>query len=199
MLSRYPISPNSSTWRSLDNFLDPTYPSTPRPHHSIITTSSQFLHLFPGAVFHNEDKRATSLRIYCPCLYFECLENTFSDPQVFKRLETSPESLIQSMLEKLTRRFKKSYPWSFGKGRSLPNAYTSYPRGRNSSGQAAPSSASTRLLSDPCWIVPRNSSTSSFLRPSHTTWPKVTCSTSFSFWNEGILTPSQLHTFTTKI
>lgn len=37
---------------------------------------SQFLHLFPGAVFHNEGKRATSLRIYCPCLYFECLENT---------------------------------------------------------------------------------------------------------------------------
>ena len=40
---------------------------------------TQFTKLFPGAVFHNEDKRATSLRIYCPCLYFECLQNTFSD------------------------------------------------------------------------------------------------------------------------
>ena len=84
---------------------------------------TQFTKLFPGAVFHNEDKRATSLRIYCPCLYFECLQNTFSDEQVFKRLNTSPESLIQSTLTTLQRRFKKSYPWSLGKGRALPNAY----------------------------------------------------------------------------
>ena len=65
----------------------------------------------------------TSLRIYCPCLYFECLQNTFSDEKVFKRLNTSPESLIQSTLTTLQRRFKKSYPWSLGKGRALPNAY----------------------------------------------------------------------------
>ena len=39
------------------------------------------------------------------------------------RLEASPESLIQSTLTKLQRRFKKSYPWSLGKGRALPNAY----------------------------------------------------------------------------
>ena len=44
-------------------------------HHDI----TQFTKLFPGAVFHNEDKRATSLRIYCPVL---CLKNTFSDDNV---------------------------------------------------------------------------------------------------------------------
>ena len=88
-------------------------------HHDI----TQFTKLFPGAVFHNEDKRATSLRIYCPCLYFECLQNTFSDKKVFKRLEATPESLIQSTLTTLQRRFKKSYPWALGKGRALPNAY----------------------------------------------------------------------------
>ena len=69
------------------------------------------------------DGIATSLRIYCPCLYFECLETTFADPQVFRRLEASPDSLIHSTLEKLTKRFKKTYPWSLGKGRELPNAY----------------------------------------------------------------------------
>ena len=36
--------------------------------HKDITSFKQ---LFPGSVLHNEDKRATSLRIYCPCLYFE--------------------------------------------------------------------------------------------------------------------------------
>ena len=88
-------------------------------HHDI----TQFTKLFPGAVFHNEDKRATSLRIYCPCLYFECLKNTFSDDNVFKRLKASPDSLIQATLLTLQRRFKKQYPWALGKGRTLPNAY----------------------------------------------------------------------------
>ena len=84
---------------------------------------TQFTKLFPGAVFHNEDKRATSLRIYCPVLYFECLMNTFSDDNVFKRLKISPDSVIQTTLLKLQRRFKKQYPWALGKGRTLPNAY----------------------------------------------------------------------------
>ena len=88
-------------------------------HHDI----TQFTKPFPGAVFHNEDKRATSLRIYCPVLYFECLKNTFSDDNVFKRLTTSPDSLIQTTLLTLQRRFKKQYPWALGKGRTLPNAY----------------------------------------------------------------------------
>ena len=88
-------------------------------HHDI----TQFTKLFAGAVFHNEDKRATSLRIYCPCLYFECLKNTFSDDNVFKRLKASPDSLIQATLLTLQRRFKKQYPWALGKGRTLPNAY----------------------------------------------------------------------------
>ena len=83
---------------------------------------TQFTKLFPGAVFHNEDKRATSLRIYCPVLYFECLKNTFSDDNV-KRLKTSPDSLIQTTLLTLQRQFKKQYPWALGKGRTLPNAY----------------------------------------------------------------------------
>ena len=74
-------------------------------------------------MFHNEDKRATSLRIYCPCLYFEFLETTFADPKVFRRLDASPSHLIHTIMEKLTKRFKKSYPWSLGRGRELPNAY----------------------------------------------------------------------------
>ena len=84
---------------------------------------TQFTKLFPGAVFHNEDKRATSLRIYCSVLYFECLMNTFSDDNVFKGLKISPDSVIQTTILKLQRRFKKQYPWALGKGRTLPNAY----------------------------------------------------------------------------
>ena len=32
---------------------------------------------FEGAIFHCEDKQASSLRIYCPCLYYQAIENTF--------------------------------------------------------------------------------------------------------------------------
>ena len=138
--------PKKEIWKLLQKaFLDwhqkNAFPSIPTRHLEDFWTTSwaqhthqlqnhithrditQFINLFPGAVFHNEEKRATSLRIYCPCLYFECLQNTFSDPQVFKRLDQSPESLIQSMLTRLKQRFKKSYPWSLGKGRTLPKAY----------------------------------------------------------------------------
>ena len=49
--------------------------------------------------------------------------NTFSDDKVFKRLKISPDSLIQTTLLTLQRRFKKQFPWALGKGRTLPNAY----------------------------------------------------------------------------
>ena len=88
-------------------------------HHISHKDIVRFTQLFPDAV---EDKRATSLRIYCPCLYFEFLETTFADPKVFRRLDASPSHLIHTIMEKLSKRFKKSYPWSLGRGRELPNA-----------------------------------------------------------------------------
>ena len=47
-------------------------------------------------VFHNEDKRATSLRIYCPKIYYQCLTKTFADPLVFRKLDTSPTQIIET-------------------------------------------------------------------------------------------------------
>ena len=87
--------------------MDSTHPTAPESHHS-----SRHYPLHSAFSRCSFPQCATSLRIYCPCLYFECLQNTFSDPQVFERLEESPESLINSMLIKLNQRFKKSYPWS---------------------------------------------------------------------------------------
>ena len=57
----------------------------------------RFKRLFPDAIFHNEDKRATSLRIYCPVLYFQCLTATFADPLVFRKLEESPSDIIEKI------------------------------------------------------------------------------------------------------
>ena len=83
----------------------------------------RFKRLFPEAVFHNEDKRATSLRIYCPVLYFQCLTTTFADPLVFRKLEQSPSDIIERTIAEINRHFGKAYPWALGAGRDLPNAY----------------------------------------------------------------------------
>ena len=83
----------------------------------------RFKRLFPDAIFHNEDKRATSLRIYCPVIYFECLTKTFADPLVFRKLEESPSDIIEKTIAEINKQFGKSYPWALGAGRGLPNAY----------------------------------------------------------------------------
>ena len=56
---------------------------------SSITT---FQRLFEGAIFQCEDKQASSLRIFCPCLYDQAIETTFMDP-----LNPSIQNLPQSL------------------------------------------------------------------------------------------------------
>jgi hypothetical protein len=84
---------------------------------------TRFEQLFPDAVFHNEDKRATSLRIFCPVIYYECLTNTFSDPLVFRKLDACPATITNNTIAEITNQFGKPYPWALGSGRDLPNAY----------------------------------------------------------------------------
>ena len=84
---------------------------------------TRFKQQFPHAVFHNEDKRATSLRVYCPVLYHRCLSATFADPLVFKKLENSPTELIMHTIADIKKQFGKQYPWALGTGKDLPNAY----------------------------------------------------------------------------
>lgn len=74
-------------------------------------------------MFHNEDKRATSLRIFCPVVYYECVTNTFSDPLVFRKLDTTPNAIIDDTIAEITKQFGKTCPWALGSGRGLPNAY----------------------------------------------------------------------------
>ena len=44
---------------------------------------TEFQRWFDEAVFHCEDKQASSLRIFCPCLYFQAIETTFMDASIF--------------------------------------------------------------------------------------------------------------------
>ena len=90
-----------------------------------ITKSSitSFQHLFQGAIFHCEDKQALSLRIFCPCLYFQAMENTFMDASIFQPLDDSPDQIVQSLVSDLQHQHGRPYPWAVGKGRQLPSGY----------------------------------------------------------------------------
>ena len=94
-----------------------------------ITKSSinQFQQTFEGAIFHCKDKQASSLRIYCPCLYYESIEATFQDPSIFEQLPDDPSSIVSSPVESLQQQQQqqhgRTYPWAVGNGRQLPSGY----------------------------------------------------------------------------
>ena len=92
-------------------------------HHIRRTTISSLLSTFPGAVFHCEDKQASSLRIFCPVLYHSAISKTFLDKDVFEVLSSPKEHILQQMISSLQKQFGRSYPWALGKGQLLPSGY----------------------------------------------------------------------------
>ena len=84
---------------------------------------ADFQLLFADAVFHCEDKQASSLRIFCPCLYFQAIEATFMDASVFETIPQEPHEIMSLLVSALQRQYGKSYPWAIGKGRQLPAGY----------------------------------------------------------------------------
>ena len=79
--------------------------------------------VFPGAVFHCEDKHSSSLRIFCPGLHHQAIEKTFLDPEVFAPVNDTPQNITSALVDQLLRQYGPSYPWAAGKGRQLPSGY----------------------------------------------------------------------------
>ena len=92
-------------------------------NHITKSSITQLQSTFDGAVIHCEDKHSSSLRIYCPCLYYQAIEQTFQDPSIFEQLPDKPESIVSSLVESLQRQHGKAYPWAVGSGRQLPTGY----------------------------------------------------------------------------
>ena len=87
-------------------------------------TIRQLQEHFPECIFHNEDKRASSLRIFCPRQYFQCIDKTFSDTAIFARSHESPADCLNVTIQHLRdNKFEKDYPWAMGKGKSLLSGY----------------------------------------------------------------------------
>ena len=60
----------------------------PLTNHLTKSTITALHTSFDGAVFHCEDKQASSLQIFCPCLYYQSLDTTFLDDKVFECFES---------------------------------------------------------------------------------------------------------------
>ena len=91
-------------------------------NHITKSSITQLQSTFEGAIFHCEDKHPSSLRIYCPCLYYHSIEQTFQDPSIFEQLPDDPSS-SSTPFESLQRQHGKAYPWAVGSGRQLPAGY----------------------------------------------------------------------------
>ena len=83
-------------------------------HCSVISVIYQST--FDGAIFHCEDKHASSLRNFCPCLYFQASETTFMDASIFETAHQNPQALVTSLVSSLQTSYGRSYPWAIGKG-----------------------------------------------------------------------------------
>ena len=92
-------------------------------NHITKSSINQLQSTFDAAIFHCEDKHASSLRIYCPCLYYQSIESTFQDPSIFEQLPDEPSSIVSSLVESLHRQHGKAHPWAVGSGRQLPSGY----------------------------------------------------------------------------
>jgi len=102
-------------------------------NHITAATTRQLQEQFADCIFHNEDKRASSLRIFCPCQYFQCIEKTFLDSAIFARTPENPGDCLHITMQHLKNQFAKDYPWAMGKGKSLPAGYI-LPKGKKQYG-----------------------------------------------------------------
>ena len=66
---------------------------------------------------------SSSLRTFCPCLYYQAIEQTFQDPSIFEPVSLDPASLVTSLVTSLQQQHGKAYPWAVGNGRQLPAGY----------------------------------------------------------------------------
>ena len=103
-------------------------------NHITKSPINQLQSTFEGAIFHCEDKHASSLRIFCPCLYYQSISSTFQDLSIFEPLPDEPSSIVTSLVESLHRQHGKAYPWAVGSGRQLPAGYILAKRKKNFQG-----------------------------------------------------------------
>lgn len=106
-------------------------------------TTFQFRHMkvlhtgLDSMVVHNQDHDPTKFMLYCPILYYNLVQATFNDPQIFTKHEMSPADLHSNLQNMCPRRFTTRYKWGMKWDASLPYCYI-FPKAKKNFTTARP-------------------------------------------------------------
>ena len=128
MAQKNPIPP--VPLRHLGTLWSTSWPLHNQHLHQHVTHKDimRFKQLFPDSVFHNEARtEEPPYYVFIAHAAHACTSKSSSTPSLTptRRFDESPAHLIQTtIMNKVSiPASKKSYPWSMGRGRELPNAY----------------------------------------------------------------------------
>jgi hypothetical protein len=106
---------------------------------------------------------------------------------VFRKLEDSPNRIIENTIADINKQFGKTYPWALGAGRDLPNAYV-LPKRKKQFLSGRPIVSFFTAPFRPMLNCIAKMITTSYHKLSITTSPRVTFLTSSSSSRTSILT-----------
>ena len=74
-------------------------------------------------VIHHADHQNQNARIFCPQLYFQMCNNTWTDPQLFFKLNVTPEEALTKVQKLAKRWIQTRYKWGIDWGAKLPQGF----------------------------------------------------------------------------
>lgn len=74
-------------------------------------------------VIHHADHQNQNARIFCPQLYFQMCNNTWTDPQLFFKLNVTPEEALTKVQKLAKRWIQTRYKWGINWGAKLPQGF----------------------------------------------------------------------------
>ena len=157
-------------------------------NHITKSSINQLQSTFDGAIFHCEDKHASSLRIYCPCLYYQSIETPFKTRQFLSNYQTNHPPLCPHLSSPFNANMAKPIPGQWALAVNSHPA-TFWQNERKNFAAVDPSSPSWTLHFDPCSISLPDSSFSSFQPPVPTTLPQGTSIHYFPFCDQRLSMP----------
>jgi hypothetical protein len=83
----------------------------------------QFRQLAKQLVCHNADHEPFHVHLFCPKLYLQTVAKTWSDPEVFVRVDQTVQQAKDPLKDMVSPRFQTLYDWGFNFKADLPYGY----------------------------------------------------------------------------
>jgi hypothetical protein len=83
----------------------------------------QFRQIAKQLVCHNADHEPFHVHLFCPKIYLQTVAKTWSDPEVFVRVDQTVQQVKDSLKDMVSPRFQTLYNWGFNFKADLPYGY----------------------------------------------------------------------------